>query len=262
MLSGREVPKINGSASAFIALVVVLVLIIIIACSATVYLLREDIAEDGEALTREVPSRGRYRLSGSQANSVYKKSSRNWFTNILRVPAPRRPTSKVRSDKPQTAPGQGWFRAGNGSDWESPSQNQKYGGSMRMAEQDASSMSSPRSSNVESFPRSHFYSSMSEASSSVRFDPHAVRGLPYGDPSTHVSRSIIPSIRSHMYSPPSSPPLSPTPHGSVRAALASSPEPMGRSFSNDSLGNDDSTPTSPCPPVRTFEGGTKFIEGL
>ncbi|KAF8898215.1 hypothetical protein CPB84DRAFT_1151391 [Gymnopilus junonius] len=243
MLSQREVPRINGSTSAFIALVVILVLIIIIACSATIYLLREDMAEDTEAPTREVPSRGRYQLSGSQA--VYQKFSRNW------------------SDKPRTASGQGWFKAGNGSDWDSPSQNKKYSNSMRMTEQDASSMSTPRSSNVGSFPGNQFYSSMSEASSSVRFDPHAIRGLSYGDPSTHPSRSIIPSIHSHMYSPPSSPPLSPTPHGSSRAALASSPEPMERSLSYDSsMDNDSSSTTHPRPPIRTFEGGTKFIEGL
>ena len=250
--------------TAFIALVVILVLIIIIACSATVYLLREDMTgQDQEALTREVPSRGQYQLSGSQAGSVYQKSSKNWLTNLLRAPVPRRPNSQVRSDKSRSGRGQGWLQAGNGADWDSPSPNQKLGASMRLTEQDLSSSPSPRSSNVGSLPRSHFYSSMSEASSSVRFDPNAIRGLSYGDASNHVSRSIIPSIRSHMYSPPSSPPLSASPHGTSRAAIASSPEPMERSLSADSLDIEGvSTTTSTRPPLRTFEGGTKFIEGL
>ncbi|KDR81945.1 hypothetical protein GALMADRAFT_221829 [Galerina marginata CBS 339.88] len=266
MLTKREIPKINGSTTAFIVLVVVLVFIIIIACSATIYLLREDIAEDREALTSG--ARGRYHLPGSRDPS--KKTSRNWLMGILRLPGSHKQSPKVRHDDPRTIPGrnkQGWFPAGNGSDWDSeglPSQSPKPfapSATMRMAEQDTLSLGTPRSSNVGSFPHaSHIYSSPSNATSSARFDPHGIRGLSYADQSSLSVPGIISSFQSQLYSPPSSPSLSPTPDASSRVVLAS-PEHMERSLTNDSFAESFNT-TESRPSIRTFEGGTKFIEAL
>jgi len=268
MLAKREIPKINGSATAFIVLVVILVFIIIIACSATIYLLREDIAEDREALTSG--ARGRYHLSGSQDGPT-KKSSKNWLTGFLRLPGSHKRTSKVRPDNPRTIPGrptQGWFPAGNGSDWDSdglPPRNSKRftpSATMRMADQDTLSLGTPRSSNVGSFPHAHIYNSTSDVTSSVRFDPHGIRGLSYADQSSLSVPGIISSFQSQLYSPPSSPSLSPIPAESSRTALAASPEPMERSLTNDSFDESFGTPSESRPTIRTFEGGTKFIEAL
>jgi len=268
----REIPRINGSAAAFIALVVVLVIIILVSCSAVIYILREDLASDAEALTRG--NRGRYQISGSHENA---RSSRNWLLRTLRVPGSRQRTPKLRSDKSRNIvgrPGQGWVQTGNGTDSDFDSSDDLPSGNrnptitstkMRMVDYDSSSVATPRSSNVGSIPHvSRVYSSTSDAASSVPLDPHGLRSFSYADQSSLSAHGIIPSIQSQLYSPPSSISLSPIALGSSRTALAS-PESMERSLSNDSIdygGGPFSTPSGSHPSVRTFEGGTKFIEAL
>ncbi|PPQ82375.1 hypothetical protein CVT25_008336 [Psilocybe cyanescens] len=270
LVAKREIPKINGSAAAFITLVVVLVIIIIAACSAVIYILRVDMAEDEEALTRG--SRGRYQMS--REGPSYPKRSKNWFSDILHIPGTRQRSPKVRSDKPRIVvghAGQGWIHAGSGndSDFDSsdnlPSQkrNQSTPAStkMRLADQDTSSLVTPRSSNAGSFPHmSRMYSSTSDAASSVRFDPHGLRGLSYADNSLSA-QGIIPSIQSQLYSPPSSPSLSPITHDLSQTPLTTL-ESLRQSRSNESLIGPSNLLTPTRPSVRTFEGGTKFIEAL
>ncbi|KAH9483645.1 hypothetical protein JR316_0003115 [Psilocybe cubensis] len=265
LVAKREIPKINGSAT---VLVVVLVLIILVACSAIAYILRADMAEDEEALTQS--SRGRYRIS--REGQSYPKRSRNWLSDILHLPRSRQRSPKMRSDKPRIVvghAGQGWIPAGSGNDFDfdssdnlpSQKRNQSTPTKTRLADQDTSSLATPRSSIAGSQQHvSRMYSSTSDATSSVRFDPHSLRGLSYADTSLSA-QGIIPSIQSQLYSPPSSPSLSPIPHDPSQTPLTTL-ESLKHSRSLDSLDGPSQLLASTRPSVRTFEGGTKFIEAL
>ncbi|KAF8968263.1 hypothetical protein BDZ97DRAFT_1755318 [Flammula alnicola] len=273
----REIPMIGGSSAAFIAIVVILVVVIAIACTAVVILLREDMAEDGEALTRR--ARGRYHLSGFHGPSVF-NSTRDWFTRVLGISGSHQRVENDRADKSRIIKGhprQGWLQAGNGSDWDSDSIDDRPTGKqknatastmVRMMDREPS-MGTPRSSNAGSFPHlSRVYSPGSDTASSVRFDLNSARGIPYAEPSSLSRQGIIPSIQSHLYSSPStqsSPSPSPAPRQPASRMALTSAESLGGFSSNDSadnigISNPFAAPSQPS--IRTFKGGSKFIEAL
>jgi len=287
-ITRRDIPQINGSSSgmiltlirtlhmlanlfyfiAFIAVIVILVLIILASCTAVVYILRQDLADGDDSLTRS--ERGRY-----QGQRKYPRSPKNWFTGIFHNDNPRIKISKAQLDKPRNLSGRGWFRTGSGNDWEpasvvddSPSQTPQRNtfSNMRMMDSDGSHVM-PRFSDVGSYP--HLPSSMSDAASSIRSEPHGVRGLSYTEQSAFSAQGMIPSLQSQFYSasPSPSPSLSPvmTPNESSPTALASRGllhmEPSQSNISvTDVVGGGPFSESQPT--FRRFEGGTKFIEGL
>lgn len=95
-----------------------------------------------------------------------------------------------------------------------------------------------------------------DSTTSVRFDLNAVRGLSYYDRYAPSPQSTLPSIHMQLSSPASS---NTTPLTPVRTI---SPEPISSSanVSEDSEGRHFSTHSGHS--MRTFEGGTKFIEAL
>ncbi|KAF8810038.1 hypothetical protein BYT27DRAFT_6499014 [Phlegmacium glaucopus] len=245
----REVPKINGSSTAFIVVVVVLVTIIITSSSLVIYLLR-DSPRDQEALRRR-----RYNaqpLGGSDLpNPRYsqKLSSYLWGSKGRHNP---------RSDKSTPRSGQGWIQT-NDREWDLGSSD-----ALRSSEgNQLIAMSEQRSSEFSIIePRiytPHVHSPASDTASSIHYDPQDLRGMPYPEHFALSPQATIPSIQSQLCSPTSSSPPSPVPHRITR-----SPEPIANTPSYDS-GHDsvqDSLPQSSAQSLPTFRSGTKFFESL
>ncbi|KIM49637.1 hypothetical protein M413DRAFT_438811 [Hebeloma cylindrosporum] len=254
VLAKRETPKIGGSAAAFIALVTILVLIIIVSCSAVVYILREDIADDAEAQNHA--ARGRYQLSVPPSDPTYRGTAKTYFTRILgNISGSRKPSKDVRKDKSRISRkhGQGWTQAGNGDDHDDSQTTRKQ--KSKNSDISTMSMSDLDSVSLATLTRLIRYSPK------WSFDPHGIRGLPYANqlPSSSTRQSIMPSIQSQLYSPQSSQSLLSSPS----RMTTTSPEPLERTMSPDSTDNHgDPFPTDFRPPLRTFESGSKFIEGL
>jgi hypothetical protein len=259
---------------AFIALVAILVIVIVVSCSAVVYIMREDALDDAEAQNH--PARGRYQLSVPPSDPTYRGTAQTYFARILgNISGSRKSGKGIRTDKsriPRKHRGQGWMQAGNGADGDSDSadehqatrkqksKNSNSPTSMTVSDLDSVSLTTLSYSNRFPPTTSQLSSPSSDAVSSVRFDPHGIRGLSYADqlPSlTH--QATMPSIQSQLYSPRSSQSFVSSP-SQMTTTL---PESLEGNTSPTSTDNDgDPFPADPRPPLRTFESGSKFIEGL
>lgn len=127
---------------------------------------------------------------------------------------------------------------------------------LRMSEQKSSGSSMVQPWAVYT-PRVH--SLTSDGASSIRYDPHAVHGLPYPELSVLSPQPTILSLQSQLHSPTSSSSSSPVPRRIMR-----SPEPIANTSSQGSSHDSirDSLP-QPVPPVlHTLGSGTKFFESL
>ncbi|KAF8162799.1 hypothetical protein B0H34DRAFT_794574 [Crassisporium funariophilum] len=263
----RQTPKIAGSSTAFIVVVVVLVLIIVISCTAVAYLLRESAREDEEIAHRQ--NRNRYLQPSASYDPSHPLTSKKWSSRISGVFSFQRRSRIARPDKSRSMLGhssQGWIQAGNGNDWDSDSQEalptlkNKFN-TTRMTEQQQSPIATPRSSLVGAYsytaaPR--LSSPTSDAASSIRYDPHGVRGL-NPDQYSLSPQPTLQSIQSQLYSPTSSPALSPVPR------LTQSPVPLEISEPinvNDEGARRSNPQSQSAPTHQTFGGGTKFIEAL
>ncbi|KAK0473997.1 hypothetical protein IW261DRAFT_1569364 [Armillaria novae-zelandiae] len=240
-LEKRGTPKIGGSVGGFIALVVGLSLIILISCVAIFFLLREGQSSDEERATR----RRRYRQQALE-----------YTYGPTASPQPASWSSKVKSVfGGNSSSGQGskrgWVQAGSGDEWETESIEQHPGisqrGSMQMT------YSPPLDAPF------HPPLQPSESASSVPFDIQGVPILPYlTSLSSPSPRPSLPNIHSRISSPTPSDPLSPI-HDRVV-----SPEPIAPAHVDSPVEHhegrklSDQSATS----VRTFNGGTKFLEAL
>jgi len=232
--------------------VVVLVAIIITSFSAVIYLLRAGAPEDQEAQRRR---RYNTQALGDPNPGYWKKCySYLWGSRGRHNPHSEKPRTRMGHS------GKGWIQA-NDREWDidsadgrglrSPEGNRLI--PMQMQERGPSE--SPIIGPHIYTPRMH--SPTSDAASSIRYDPHDLRGLPYPEQFASSPQATIPSIQSKLYSPTSSSPPSPVPRRII------SPEPIAKAPSFDS-GHDsvqDSLPQS-AQALRTFGSGTKFFESL
>lgn len=252
----RELPKIDGSSTAFIVVIVVLVAIIITSCSGIVYLIRQN------ALEHQKSRRHRRYNTQPLGDSDSPDTRKKWYSYLWGSSDRHNPP---RSDKPTTTlmghSSQGWIQT-NSREWDVDPEDQRALRSSEVNQSILLRMPEPRSSgstivgshvNVYT-PRMH--SPTSDTASSIRYDPYAVSGLPYPEQFASSPQATIPSIHSPLYSPTSSLSSSSSPV----PRIMKSPEPIANSFSHDS-GQDsvqDSLPSA----LRTFGSGTKFFESL
>lgn len=234
MLSRRTVPEIGGSQGGFIGLVVALSVLILICCIAVFFLLRNyEPSEQDRAARRERYHRNRDR---QEHDSTPGSSS---FGDKLRGMWANKWTSGSRRRG-----GRGWIQAGSGDEWEINSDH----GEEHVAQQPIQSLS-------RSFQERPYDPQVLQMDSPLS-DAELYAQMHYEDPYAkgplHVtSPQRVTFARSQSPFSQSSSPMSP---GSHRDASMDDEEvrpPDHRHFSTQSS-------TS----VRTFEGGTKFIESL
>lgn len=257
--------------SAFIVVIIILVIVIIVACTASFYLLREEATADHEALTHR--TRTQYHLPGSQPSRPPRKSkNKSWYLpnipGILGKDSPREAThSDASKSKVRSSSRKGRVQVNGGdSDWDDSSdtelanhrlqstsgQREKSLSSVPMSQKDAATGVLPSGS----LSGSQVFSP-SEAASSVHFDPHGVRGLPYLDRAAPHPTNM--SVQSHLYSPINSPSSSPPPNPKRRSIPVS----IETVWSNESqAGNSQAFTAHPQASVYTFQSGSKFIENL
>jgi len=249
----REVPKIAGSSSAFIVVIVVLVAIITVSCSAIIYFLREE----GALGSRVARFRRRYHTQPLVDGDLPSpRQSKKWYSSFW---GSRDQNNHVQLDKSTTMMGhrgQGWTQ-GNNSDWNIDSTDER---ALRFPEGTQSiplRMSEQELSGSVYTPRVH--SLTSDSASSVRYDPHAVHGLPYPERYALSPQPTILSLQSQLYSPTPSSPSSPVPRQIMR-----SPEPIANESSHGSSHDSvrDSLTQSVPPVLHTLGSGTKFFESL
>lgn len=293
----REIPKIGGSSAAFIAVVVILVIIIVSVGTAMVILLRED-KSDAEDRRRRYQHAG---SPASPAYQLDSSSSKTWLFGMFSSSRREADTTTDGPTTLKgRGGGQGWVQA-VGSDWDGDSVDErariKAGvlQSVRMTEYGSPGASS---SSFVGQP-SRLDSLMSEdMESSSRLDLQSVGGPPYHDPYSPSPQLSMFNIQ--RLSPYSTPPESPSPRRvnfrsaspgdttsqNGNATTLFHPNGSGQQFTvagNSTLlpgevtrPNDDGNVTNDPPldgsgqhfvthsgnSMRTFHGGTKFIEAL
>jgi len=242
-LVGREVPKILGSSTAFIVLVVALIVIVIVSFSAVIYLFRRE-KRERKVGDQEAQRRRRYNAQPLVDRDLSNpQHSRKWYSSLWgsrdrhnHIPLDKSTTTMGRSE-------QDWIQE-NSREWDvddsvpmQSSDNQS--GLLRMSEKgsSASYIVEPRS-----YPH-RMDSATSDGASSVHYDPHAVRGLPYPERFPIFPQATISSTLS---SPTSSSPSSPVPR-----RILKSPEPMLNTPSHDNAQD--------APPQFASRSGTKFF---
>lgn len=235
---------------AFVALVVCLTLVIIASCTAVIFLIRDQKAHDqGQAHRRPYHrTSGRHSSSYSYTNGP---ASKSWRARLATFFGRRgvNANSQVRPDmKMKGSSDHGWVQASLDDDWEVDLVEERRKMAAHLEAREGSSLISPSVTSVPSMIHPPVSRSNSDSTSSVRFDLSPVRGMTSYDrhPSPHPT---LPNIHSQLSSPSSSPAPSPIRVGS--------PEPITRGTTPDS-----SRQFIPPPSVRTFPGGSRFIEGL
>ncbi|EGN96305.1 hypothetical protein SERLA73DRAFT_185993 [Serpula lacrymans var. lacrymans S7.3] len=245
----REVPKLDGSQGGFIALVVALSIIIVISCTAVFFLLRNHEPTEQERTIRRERSH-RYREEPEFSTTVpLREKIGNMFSfwnkkGVGRGLYSRRPT------------GRGWVQTGSGDEWEPESDH----------EDDAE---------IAPYPgrrTHHFGNDDSSPSSDHRMVDSPFRSPPsdsglhpyitgsYVDPFSKESprpnfsptESDIDRSRSPALSSP----------GSLSASHVTSAVLHESSLEDGIHHNQRQFTAQSGTSVRTFEGGTKFIESL
>lgn len=239
MLNRRAVPEIGGSQGGFIGLVVALSVLILICCIAVFFLLRNhEPSEQDRTARRERYHRNRDHQEHDSTATTPGPSS---FGDKIREMWADRRSNGGRSGGRRG--GRGWIQAGSGDEWEIHSDH----GEERRQQ--------PMQPFSRSFQEGSYGPQVPEMDSPLS-DAESYAPMHYGDPYAkgplHVtSPQRVTFARSQSPLSQSSSPMSP---GSHRDASMDDEEvrpPDHRHFSTQSS-------TS----VRTFEGGTKFIESL
>ncbi|KII89384.1 hypothetical protein PLICRDRAFT_53820 [Plicaturopsis crispa FD-325 SS-3] len=241
-----KMPEINGSSGGFIALIVCLILIIIVSCGAVFYLLRNH---EPSKRDREL-RRARTHHYQQRANDLASSSPFNYSASDTSTPQSLkdRVTGALRIGR--GVRGQGWTQAASGDDWEVRGE-----GADRHLEHAGPSppvgvsfAAPPSRSRPDSPSTAEAYREM-ESASSVHVDLYSP-GSAYAFPNQSRTPDRV---------------ASPTRHVSVTGSM--------RSESPDVLSSPEGayTPiressrhmsTQSGMTIRTFEGGTKFIEEL
>lgn len=262
---GHDGPKINGSAAAFYALIIVLSLVIVAVFAAVIYLLLEETTH-WRSESRRMDQPVNYE---SVKDPSYPPNPR-WYKSIFGICSSRNKDGKRIICTSRR--GQGWIQAGTTDEWESGSAEESKPPKSRalssLPKEYNPSLTTKRTSAAYSLPRRSFAHSFVSDKSSVF--PSDLPTVPYDD-------ANAPSIRHSMYSqllPRSpSPPLhlanctistvSANPvRISVTPRMVSSPVSIEHAYSDSNHGSDASETLIQKPSLRTFEGGTKFIEAL
>ncbi|RDB19357.1 hypothetical protein Hypma_013673 [Hypsizygus marmoreus] len=255
----RETPKIGGSFGGFIAVIVCLVLVIVVSCTAVFFLLRDQKAFDEEQARRR--KRSRYHHSGSETQipSYEGTSTRQmWSARLLSFlrrgntqnNTHSRGASRIRMKRGGL---HGWVQTGSGDGWDSDASVERRARAVPTVVEEVHTPSPPSVYTPPRFAPTPVSRSISDSASSVRFDLHAIRGLPY--PDRHGSpQSTLPNIQSQLSISSYSPAPSPVP---IRTL---SPEPIPEAMTLEDDTRHYVTPSGAV--MRTFPGGTKFIEAL
>lgn len=248
----------NKLLKAFIALIVILVVIILVSLAAVIYLIREEHSGDEERTNRHLSTRYQHPSPALSSPFTYKSpvesdslqwtnylNARNWFGRTN--PAPQ---------KIPTINDQGWMPTSSGSEFEtysvdefSPTRTLRSGNTTM---REGSPLANPHSvvhGDTVSPHRIPSPLSLSDSVSSARFDLHEVPNISSSD---RFAQLNYPNIHTHLVSPTSlSPPPSPGPIPDSRSDSPNYANGQGRLFATQSGLS-----------IRTFEGGTKFIEAL
>ncbi|KAJ3532994.1 hypothetical protein NMY22_g7518 [Coprinellus aureogranulatus] len=273
-LVGREIPKLNGSSGAFIAVVVVLVLIIIVACTAVAYLILES-RQDGRHSHRQYQPSPR----GLEArNATTSKPTSRSFLDRLMSKHKRKTSTLVEDQKPRRS-GQGWVQAtqDDGDDDEIASAKRRAGHAAQMSEVLDTSRPPSALPSVNASPtstqrplpsgnRPRVSSMLSDTSMSIASYREGTN-LRYQEPFAPVPQRSMSTFTTQlapsMFSSPSS-----TPPPSITRAMSGSPEQLSGDESLQPAGlvypNGRGRPftTHSGTSMLTFEGGTKFMEEL
>jgi len=279
----RDIPKINGSSGGFIALVVVLIVVIIASCTAVFFLVRNSASSEGRYRQR---SRQRYMSQSESTSSSYEYKNpdgdsqppQTWKDKVGRIfRFGRRSGGAVGGGNGVAASGRlregggrrgrGWVQAGSGDEADSVEEGSRWN----------------RAKGVRFAPPVRIPGSNgSHGSTDESFRPparkHSLRnysleldlpGPMYDDPYSEALSPPPPSPYQPELSPPpaaASPSAAPTFH----IPRSTSPESLPHSPSSprtletpaNILNNNRHLSTQSGVSVRTFEGGTKFIESL
>ncbi|KAF9009559.1 hypothetical protein BDQ17DRAFT_1348344 [Cyathus striatus] len=268
-LMKRDSPKIGGSVTGFIIVVVVLVIIIVTAGSAAIYLWRDNASTND--IRRSKHARYHKKHASGTPLIVYGADagdSPSWFARLGKLPGLRKLNRfTANSDKGiplDRADTGGWTHARSGSDFsysgDRVPQFFSEGARPEAPKRTHSPSTQPRSilsgSSIPS-PRHSIVSS--DSSLNVRFELQGIRGLSYPDRFSPSPQPTLPSIHRQLSSHSSSnssPQFSP-PIGLRTTSPELAPESQ-RHASSQGRQNSSQSGHS----VMTFEGGTKFIEGL
>jgi len=277
--SKRALPKIGGSEGGFIAIVVCLVLVIVASCTAVFFLLRTHPSDQNRAYRdRQRGRRHRHQAVPSSASYDYSN-----YNNYSTSPTAANPQSLQRKlagmfrfgakEQGSRAGGGGWVRTGSGDEWDSDSADEagRGRGMKHLREQKTPGQNVIGSTNTVSSgpvdmpfipPTSPSYPNM-DTTSSVGLSLHPSYSDPFVVPhppaDPHTVRPIVHNVQPHPGSPTptsssSSPYASPPRHTASPEALSETNDHVdreGRKWSQESEMS-----------VRTFTGGTKFIESL
>jgi len=266
----RDVPKINGSSGAFIAVVVVLAIIIVVSCSAVVYLYYDS-------RQRDPPLRQRYQAAVTASNRGM-ESPGNPSPGKLRAALdrvfsrnPTKSAALVDSPNPGRRSGQGWVQAA-GNDYEDSADDQKrpMGHAPQMSEVLDRPGSTVATANtvLSQDPRARVSSMLSDTSMSMHSSFRDGTALRYPEPYAPSPKRSISTMTAHLL--PNSMVSSPasTPPPSVSCLSTASPDTSNST--KDHGGNDPNASVSPGrtftsqsgASMRTIDTGSKFIEGL
>ncbi|KAG0701673.1 hypothetical protein DFH29DRAFT_925393 [Suillus ampliporus] len=246
MFSRRAVPEIGGSQGGFIGLVVALSVLILICCIAVFFLLRNhEPSEQDRAARRE---RYRRHLEREEHDTTAASPGFSSFGDKLRGMWADRHSNGSRSRGGGRRGGRGWIQAGSGDEWETDSDHDEERG----AQQPMQPFPRPFQEGPYSHQVAETDSPLSDAGSGMESytPPH------YGDPFVKGSVQVtspqrVTFARSQSPFSHSGSPMSPGSHQDASIDDEEARAPDHRHFSTQSS-------TS----VRTFEGGTKFIESL
>ncbi|KAF8655803.1 hypothetical protein AX16_002888 [Volvariella volvacea WC 439] len=262
----RDAPKIGGSVGGFIAVVVCLVLIIVVASMAALYLIREE--ADGATHQR----RGRRAMPSSPSYSKPTSSptppSFSRFRQYLSSISFPKMKFTPRSGSERANVEAGWVKTGSADDWttSSPRRDQiTFATPPHMTSRSILASESIPTILRTSSPTTTIASPVSRPTSesivsSVRFDLQAVRGLVHHDPYAPSPQPTILGIHTQYTPPTSSGAPSPSPLHPVRSASPEPMSPLHESTSRSDITSDISSQSRVT--TRTFEGGSKFIEGF
>ncbi|KAH7880730.1 uncharacterized protein C8R40DRAFT_1081591 [Lentinula edodes] len=233
-LDERGEPKIGGSVGGFIALVVCLILVIIIACTATFFLLRLERFEEA------IASRHRRRLqhqTTQPSSYIYQPSStpsKSWLASLKGVFSGG--LDSIRHSAGRRMKGRdGWIQAGLGDEWDDDMQDVERLRSIKLGDRQYMTHSRPLDPPFHPPPGYLSDSSLpNRFASESEESEFSIPNVPPVDISA-IPRSASPKAMAIPYSP---------------SSVYFKPENKRKSSTNSEIS------------TRTFNSGTRFVEGL
>jgi hypothetical protein len=229
----------------------VLSIIFVISCIGVFYLLRNhEPSEDDRAIRRQRSRRHQQNNDGSSFN-YNASSSPSWKEKIFG--RGKGDAGGGKTGKAKRRGGGGWIQAGSGDEWDSGDEEMGQIGPRGLGERPEKGQAVRFASSTSTIPRGG--SSMTVDSP---FQP------PHRDVDSMTDSASSIRLDLHLPGPLSTDPYAPTP-GASQSTTSLEPFQIPRSSSPESFSRaatDGKLPTPPGTPLRTFEGGTKFIESF